>query len=266
METVKKPKTLYHYTTMDGLKGILESKSLWATKIHYLNDASELSKALKIANNVLENLLKNTSVKEDMHLEIQKMLMDIDSWRDINWCVASLCTNGDLLSQWRGYGSYGSAFSIGFDVGKLAQSIVAYNYELHPCRYFDEKGYEREIEELIKSTLGSEKVRAFIGTLIKNASLMKLDCFIEENEWRITPFQPQPSTDSHFNFRIGKSMIVPYFEIPIDKSSIIEVKIGPGPNPKLVEDAIHLMFHKYDIANQNNYPKTSFSKIPYRVI
>ena len=39
-----KPKILYHYTTMDGLKGIIASKSLWATKIQYLNDASELAK------------------------------------------------------------------------------------------------------------------------------------------------------------------------------------------------------------------------------
>ncbi|MFO1205708.1 MAG: hypothetical protein U1E63_08295 [Burkholderiales bacterium] len=32
---------LYHYTTAEGLKGIVESQQLWATNIAYLNDAEE---------------------------------------------------------------------------------------------------------------------------------------------------------------------------------------------------------------------------------
>ena len=32
---------LYHYTNMHGLVGIVKSKSIWCTKIQYLNDASE---------------------------------------------------------------------------------------------------------------------------------------------------------------------------------------------------------------------------------
>jgi hypothetical protein len=35
------PKLLYHYTTLDGLLGILDKKELWATGISYLNDTSE---------------------------------------------------------------------------------------------------------------------------------------------------------------------------------------------------------------------------------
>ncbi len=169
------------------------------------------------------------------------------------------------MSQWRGYGSYGSAFSVGFDVNKLEQSIINYKFELRHCRYLDEKGYEREIEELIMSTIGSDEVMAFIGTLVKEASIMKLDCFIEEDEWRILPFEPLLFGDKRFNFRIGKSMIIPYFELPIGDSSIVEVIIRPCPHPALVEDAIHGMFHHYELANVSNYPKTSFSRIPFRV-
>ena len=32
---------LYHYTTAEGLEGIVSSHQLWATNIHYLNDAEE---------------------------------------------------------------------------------------------------------------------------------------------------------------------------------------------------------------------------------
>jgi len=34
---------LYHYTRLDGLLGIVKSKSLWASNIYYFNDASEIT-------------------------------------------------------------------------------------------------------------------------------------------------------------------------------------------------------------------------------
>ena len=33
---------LYHYTNLDGLKGILSTKSLWATHFANLNDSTEV--------------------------------------------------------------------------------------------------------------------------------------------------------------------------------------------------------------------------------
>lgn len=38
---VSPPPILHHYTTQEGLLGIVESKSIWATNIYYLNDAAE---------------------------------------------------------------------------------------------------------------------------------------------------------------------------------------------------------------------------------
>jgi hypothetical protein len=35
------PETLYHYTTQDGLLGIIQSRSLWATNVSYMNDSTE---------------------------------------------------------------------------------------------------------------------------------------------------------------------------------------------------------------------------------
>jgi len=41
------PEFLTHYTDADGLRGILESRSLRATEIRFLNDPSELSYSLR---------------------------------------------------------------------------------------------------------------------------------------------------------------------------------------------------------------------------
>lgn len=37
----EKPNCLYHYTALEGVKGILESKTLWLTNINTANDSSE---------------------------------------------------------------------------------------------------------------------------------------------------------------------------------------------------------------------------------
>jgi hypothetical protein len=49
VETTAIPKMLYHYTSSVGLLGIFKSKKIWTTKIHYLNDSSELSLGLTIS-------------------------------------------------------------------------------------------------------------------------------------------------------------------------------------------------------------------------
>jgi hypothetical protein len=48
---------LYHYTTQEGLLGILESKSLRATWIHYLNDSREFWHAFEVAKEQIDRRL-----------------------------------------------------------------------------------------------------------------------------------------------------------------------------------------------------------------
>src|SRR6516164_4036522 len=44
----QRPPTLYHYTTAQGLLGIMESNRLWATNVRFLNDPSEIDYAICI--------------------------------------------------------------------------------------------------------------------------------------------------------------------------------------------------------------------------
>jgi hypothetical protein len=39
---------VYHYTTAEGLKGIIESRCLWATNVNFLNDVSEYNHGMQI--------------------------------------------------------------------------------------------------------------------------------------------------------------------------------------------------------------------------
>ncbi|HET8798761.1 MAG TPA: hypothetical protein VFO89_13795, partial [Thermoanaerobaculia bacterium] len=42
------PSNLYHYTTADGLRGILTHGHIWATNVRYMNDRSELTYAREV--------------------------------------------------------------------------------------------------------------------------------------------------------------------------------------------------------------------------
>jgi len=47
---------LYHYTTAEGLRGIVESHELWATAAYYLNDSAEVAYGCKVVSEALDGL------------------------------------------------------------------------------------------------------------------------------------------------------------------------------------------------------------------
>jgi hypothetical protein len=141
---------LYHYTDSGGLKGIIETNSLWATYFADLNDAremhvlraplvDELGKRLDrvVREAQLRNPDRDCAVwKRDAAKTLARIwgnalyrvvFADNDSERTALCCVTSFCSHaGDrlyerehgLLSQWRGYGRTGG-FCLVFDTAAL---------------------------------------------------------------------------------------------------------------------------------------------------
>ena len=118
MSDASVPPVLYHYTNASGLKGILETGSLWATDAEFLNDAqelqfgrSELCHALRAHAESLYSsdrpeyfgspeYSRATIVQSAVHyLETGNVNEPITGER---MYVACFCTDDDLLSQWRG--------------------------------------------------------------------------------------------------------------------------------------------------------------------
>lgn len=109
-----RPPHLYHYTTTDGLRGILTSQSLYATDPLYLNDSTELSHGLDLLSEVYE---QGRSAHEEWVADVLDECFPPHPWRfkrDPAY-IACLSEAGDQLSQWRAYGRSGGAV-IAFDV------------------------------------------------------------------------------------------------------------------------------------------------------
>ena len=261
------PKIIYHYTTQEGLLGTLNERALWATKMHYLNDASELIEPFRIGIEELDQLSLLQKENEDREI-ISNLKDSIGNSRGENYCVVSFCTYGDLLSQWRAYGSFGSAYSVGFNFNKLQQHISTYRFELRRCEYYEDKDYQAKIKEFIGSVVTkalSEKSgpRDFMDNFINMAANMKLMCFKDEAEWRIISTAPLSSNDPKYNFRASKSILIPYYSLPIELSLIDEIMVGPCPHPKLSLSTIWGLSHRYNLTNIQKGGIRS-SNIPYR--
>jgi hypothetical protein len=115
------PDELFHYTSPEGLIGIIGSRSLWASDMLCLNDSSEATYAHGLIQGALD--MDNGRLLPPKHRsEFEEGLRS--AFRMYSPFVTCFCENGDLLSQWRGYGGAGEGFALGFRRSWLASSAV----------------------------------------------------------------------------------------------------------------------------------------------
>ncbi|MGA2964313.1 MAG: hypothetical protein ABSD96_21845 [Candidatus Korobacteraceae bacterium] len=120
LNTADPPSELFHYTTTEGLFGILESKRLWAADALSMNDPTE---GLHAGGALLEHLRKRKA-------EIPAFILDAFSEAEIVEVLdnqvffSCFCADGDLLSQWRAYGRDGRGYALAFNPQQLLDATV----------------------------------------------------------------------------------------------------------------------------------------------
>jgi hypothetical protein len=269
---------LYHYTTGPGFLGIVASKEIWATSIHYMNDAKEFALALEVAHFCLHAVRKGVKTEEESAL-LDRMIQQLEWVAQVNVCVVSFSEVPDQLSQWRAYaGDYG--FSLGLRTERLQAVASEQSFFLAPCIY-DYREQESIIKEIVSFHIqefhsraveqqGTEtdKVRdgvswQFVRYLAGYAPLLKHASFAEEREWRLIS-QPMPVNHSQMAYRSGRSMLIPYFRLrlcqadePLDVS---RVTVGPTPHPIQARAAVTSVFSKHKVTGWS----VSDTLTPYR--
>jgi len=124
--------SLYHYTKIQGVRGILDAGAIWATSVDYLNDASELDYAVWLIEELIEELIhkeiKSRGVEEfGVRDQLSRIRYELVEHRSrSNYFVTCFCDEDDLLSQWRAYGQNGG-FSLAFSADKLESSVQRLN-------------------------------------------------------------------------------------------------------------------------------------------
>lgn len=115
--------TLSHYSSLEGIKGIIDNGCLWATDARYLNDARELIETIEMLQYRIDRWSAEvgsspgTDFAEDLLREVVES--GVLYPRRGRFYVASLCADPDLLSMWRAYGERASSASITFAPGAI---------------------------------------------------------------------------------------------------------------------------------------------------
>jgi len=143
------PGFLYHYTSLQGLLGILSSRTLWASSIFYLNDTTEYLGALAIAE-----ILQDRKAKEQPRDRFYKFLCGKKGF-SLVWTlggppfVASFSEKPDVLSQWRAYTHGSAGVSVGFQTKNLLARARTQEFRLVKCIY-DRQVQQRIVEKLLE--------------------------------------------------------------------------------------------------------------------
>ncbi len=284
------PTHLAHYTTADGLLGIIQNGNLWASGAYYLNDSSELDYGREL---FLEILAK--AIAEEGRDPVSKHIFqtakkgfepggEMESIIDQTY-VACFCERDNLLSQWRAYSQSGG-YAIVFPLKELRGGALTvsehHHTELHRVIY------DRQIQILLLqlvlddliSVLNQESVlqlwksygaaekylfSSSFNIFLQTTALTEIvrfknPSFEEEREWRLTvlpgSFKRNDQEVQQLRFRTAKGNIVPYLELrpkTVTLLPIQSVRYGPTLKQKQAVNALSLLFQ------QKGYPKIPFN-------
>jgi hypothetical protein len=274
-----------HYTTANALINIVQTETLWATNIKFLNDEQEFLHAIDLAKDVIKRSTEKSSGKiksNKMYYdafveETTKAIEDLDRYNSESVFTCSFSEEKDLLSQWRGYCPNNQGYCIHFDLeGLLAFAKKKFlSCELFPCVYDDDKKV-KSLSDLLNKywqiyiSQSDPKVReATIRKLAQEvealASHFKHSSFAEEKEHRLVILMAW-DFEEHGKFRSGPMSIIPYIEIPAPIELIKQVCIGPTRDQNLAKRGLAaLMDFKFGSSAWFSKVEISRSKIPYRL-
>jgi Protein of unknown function (DUF2971) len=261
------PTELFHYCGVDGFHGIVTKSKLWLSDILTLNDASEMLYARTIVDEVLRSQHSPPLWLPKGMTSESEFLDGTSSWR---MYVSCFCAEGDLLSQWRGYGARGGGIAIGFDLLRLKNHCLATGITNPFPMIYDKEEQRRPVLNLVrraceiaaKRDLKADEwpdfTEEFIFRLTTYMPQMKNPAFSEESEWRLLKISP----DETPKFRPARGIIVPYLELPIPSDVLKSVTLGPAIEPKFGLRPTKLFLESHGM----RHVQVRQSQVPLRVV
>jgi|ERR1700733_1365393 len=261
----KMPKSgLFHYTSADGLRGIIEQNELWATSAYFLNDSSEIAYGYYLLKEAFETWIsRNEPHQETLCVHLAEEFQRSFGTRLERGALEPIylfccCEEPDVLSQWRAYAQ--SGYSCELDPGNTPSHGLQPQIKVYTSRWV-KVVYERKVQieichdflnsiDAILSDPATEQAISAVEShgIFGAAGILKIlgDIFLEEiaafkdkvfeneKEWRLVVRRRElmkqgsdnnQSDPSHLYFRSSHGMIVPYVKIlPAGSSNKLPIK------------------------------------------
>lgn len=249
---------IYHYTDINGLKGIIENKFFFASKVDFMNDFYELKYSYDLVIEVLNDLIDETLC--ELEQRFYKCLKEyIDNQKQFEWgelslknraleisrsreYIISFSKNKDSLTLWSEYSKF-YGYNIGFKASDLEEYIIKYEPDMEYTTtlanvIYDKDKQIRIIENEIQLFVDIfKKHHKSISQEEKNEILKKFkarlrgyglffkDCKFEHEEevriliYRIINTDKNIKPSLKIKYRVKNNLLIPYVEVPYNKSN-----------------------------------------------
>ena len=272
------PELLWHYTSAEGLLGILTDNKIRFSDAKYLNDRVEVDYGIRIFHECIESYKETKPSVEHNHFDLLRTLVD-DFFRNFSVLVFSMCDDGNLLNQWRDYGRDIVPYSIGFD-GRSISHLENMNFQNYTFKIIYDSKIQYEImwkimdgiydkaieipdmENLTEDNASQYRMSAALQ-VVSMILRFKHFSFAAEREYRLVSFFNQADIPKA-KFKTSNLGVVPYYEwfspegnqrFPIDT-----IVVGPSTESDISNGALRLFLKEVGYSDV----KTDFSIIPIR--
>jgi hypothetical protein len=272
---------LFHYTSLDGVVGIREAGGIWATKIQYFSDYSELDHAFDMFRSRCQILLGNGRGPREIVLQLDSWLRSRSHTASASLFVVCFTESRDSLSQWRGYTPMGRGACLEIKAEHLIECANAQGFELAKCIYsYNQKAalVEQAIDFLVSeagqigpdSSHGTQSYHPAFASLqdelFRVAATFKHESFEDEREWRAVLRLHNSRFAPSIAYRVGRTTLIPYVDFSLKRPSTGEFElwnlwVGPTAEIDLSVAALRSLFGRQ--IRCGRYPVMP-SRAPYR--
>jgi hypothetical protein len=272
MDAHHAPPVLYHFTSVEGLKGILTSKELWASPATSLNDASEITYGIDRTKRYIRERLgqgKGQSPKREAFLKhvllwIEGETVNRDLIISIDHFVTSFCGRVDKSGMWLHYGRSGKGYALGFDSGRLRRAP----FDLWKVIY-DPKEQDALIDNAVRvieeefldvtfaqddettARAGGTAAHLCATTIRAMAARLKHPAFDSEDEWRLATMDltgtliEDAGIKLKTGYRTTEGLIVPYMVAAYGPEfPLTEIIVGYGVDLAAASSALSFMLRE----------------------
>lgn len=265
---------IVHYTSPDGLKGIIENKTLRFTDSKYLNDKSEGQIIYDVIDNCLDEQKYNKNFVEDVKDILIRKLSPSEQFRKMadNPCykyryfeskhTAFLCCfsfNDDSLAMWNYYTK--NQNSIGFNLSFNKVNLMSKLRNVNSFAYltampvvYDDENQNEIIKTILddfyemwnKTQKNKEAVIEYLADLIDSLKFcFKHNSFKHEEEFRIILYiynkdAKKMLQNKDIKLQIRNGVFTPYIDVEcIFETNLKQIMISPTSHDEIVTDGVH---------------------------
>lgn len=264
---------LYHYTTAQGLIGIIRSRQVWATESNFMNDPTEVSFASTVLIGQLRDRLTAGPSNQGLTDKLSRIITFLEDayadshssaqYREDRVFIASFSRRDDHLTLWRSYAKR-NGFCVGFSEPELTSWLGQDGYpslENEQSLFRDElernvglrNNYQLEgriadlaygassVGELVDQLMALETDADWewkLHGILRRLAEVKHDAFADERETRLIVQEVGDHAPARA-VRASPSMgLVSYHQVTFPYAAVRSITIAPGSNAAQARSAL----------------------------